>query len=74
MSLTSNERMQLKVDGTLFELTVQDYGSHWKVRVYQNDKVIGFKDFPIRTDLNNGVLTYAVRSMLRGQNEKSATS
>jgi hypothetical protein len=65
--------MQLKVDGTNFELTVQDYGGHWKVRVYQNNRVIGVKDFPIKTDLGNGVLTYTVRSMLKGQNEKSAT-
>ena len=69
MNLYNTDRMQLKVDGTNFELTIQDYMSHWKIRVYQNNKVIGFRDLPIKTDLGKGVLTYTVRSLLRSKNE-----
>lgn len=65
-----NSRIQLKVDGTNFELTVQDYSTHWKVRVYQDGKVIGFKDYPIAVQIDSGVMTYVVRSILRGSHAK----
>lgn len=68
----SNDRIQLKVDGIDFELTVQDYGTHWKVRVYQNGKVIGVTDKPIRVGIDSAMQTYIVRSILRGHNEQDA--
>lgn len=62
----------LKVDGQSYMLTVQDFGSHWKVRVYQNGRVLGFHDFPFRVSIDQRVMTYTVRSVLREQNEKDS--
>lgn len=72
MSLSNNDRMPLFVDGTQFELTVQDYSTHWKIRVYKNNKVIGTKDFPIVVYPDNGVLIYTVRVLVRGQNASAS--
>lgn len=72
MKLINMERIQLEVDGTDFELTVQDYQTHWKVRVYLNGRVVGTKDLPFRVYPDNGVLTYTVRAIMRGQNEQAS--
>ena len=70
--MISNDRMPLFVDGTQFELTVQDYSTHWKVRVYRDGKVLGYKDLPIATSLDNSVLIYTIRTMIRGQNASAS--
>lgn len=58
----------LEVDGVDYEVTIQDYGTHWKVRVYRNEKVIGVKDYPFRIHLGMGVYTHLIRSIEKGQN------
>ncbi|NJO48171.1 MAG: hypothetical protein HC840_00485 [Leptolyngbyaceae cyanobacterium RM2_2_4] len=68
----STKMIPLTVDGTLFELTVQDYGTHWKVRVYQNGKVIGVSDQPIRVGIDTRMQAYIVKRILRGQHDKEA--
>jgi hypothetical protein len=54
------------VDGMEFAITWHDYGSFMKLRVFQNDKLLGHKNFPIATDQGQGVVAYAVRSILKG--------
>lgn len=66
--MTSANRMPLFVDGIQFELTVQDYSTHWKVTVYKDDKILGTRDLPIRVYPQNSVLVYLIRTMIRGQN------
>jgi len=75
MEMTSDTNMiGMKVDGTLYALTVQDFGTHWKIRVYQDDRVIGFRDYPFATEITNGVMKFAIRSVVRekhGQAKKA---
>lgn len=66
--------MMIIMNGMKFELTVQDFGTHNKVRVYQDKKVIGFKDFPIRVELSNGVIEWTVKSLLRGNDGQNQVS
>jgi hypothetical protein len=73
MILYDNGRMQLKVYGAVFGLTTQDYGTYWKVRVYQDGKVIGFKDYPIRVELTQVTFEWIVRSILKGRADETAT-
>lgn len=57
-----------KVDGQMFGYTWHDYGTHMKLRIYRNDRLLGHKDFPVSTDTGNGVIEYSVRSLLKGAN------
>ena len=62
----SFKMIPVRVDGTEFEVTWHDYGSFTKLRVYQNGKALGFKDFPLTTDQGQGIIEYSVRSLLKG--------
>lgn len=59
------EGVPLTVDGEQYKVTVQDFGSHWKLRVYHNGRVLGFRDHPHRVTPDVGVLTFTVRSIVR---------
>lgn len=70
-----NPRMiPVDLDGTQFAVTWQDFGSYMRLNVFHNEKLLGSKNFPIATDQGEGVVRYAIRSILKGnQNEHSQT-
>jgi hypothetical protein len=59
------------VDGMEFAVKWHDFGSYLKMNVFQNDKLIGSKQFPIATDTGDGVVTYAIRSLLKAKDGKA---
>lgn len=69
MNIAERNLIPLVVDKVQYTLTVHDYGTHWKVRVYQDEKLLGFQDHPFRVEITKGVMTYTVRSIVR-QNAK----
>lgn len=71
--MLDDRMIPLKVDGTSYQLTVQDFGTHWKLRVYRNDRMIGFKDHPIRVSINEAVMSYTVRQIVKGQDGKTTS-
>lgn len=58
-------RTPIEVDNETFEVLWQDQGQEQKLVVFRNGKAIGSKEFSHLTDRGQGVLTYAVRSVLR---------
>lgn len=55
------------VDGMEFAVKWHDFGSYLKMNVFQNDKLLGSKKFPIATDTGEGVVVYAIRSLLKAK-------
>ena len=55
----------VSVDGMEFEIKQLDFGSYIKMNVFQNSRLLGSKKFPIATDRGEGVVTYAIRSLLK---------
>lgn len=61
------------VDGMEFAIIWMDYGSFMRLRVFRNDKVLGYKDFPLTTDTGQGVIEYTVRSLVKGVNNEHSS-
>ena len=59
-----NNMIPLFINNEQFEINVSDYGFHWKLRVYKNSKLMGFKDLPIKTDVGQRVLEWTVKQIM----------
>lgn len=57
------------VDGTMFAIKWHDFGPYMKMNVFHEGKLIGSKQFPIATDRGEGVVTYAIRSLLKAKQD-----
>lgn len=57
------------VDGAMFAVKMHDFGPYVKMNVFQDGKLIGSKKFPIATDMGEGVVTYAIRSLLKAKQD-----
>lgn len=51
------------IDGLEFGVTIQDFNQFNRINVFYNSKRIGFKDYPPKTDITNGVIEYSIRKI-----------
>ena len=61
----------IEVDGTMFAVKMHDFGPYVKMNVFHEGKLIGSKKFPIATDMGEGVVTYAIRSLLKAKDDQN---
>lgn len=73
MNLSNTQWIPMTVDGKKFAVTWQDFGSYFKMNVFQNGKQFGSKKFPILVDTGDGVMAYAIKSMMRAKQDGKAT-
>lgn len=59
------------VDGTMFAVKMHDFGPYVKMNVFHEGKFIGSKKFPIATDMGEGVVIYAIRSLLKAKDDET---
>jgi len=59
------------VNGMNFEIKWHDFGTYMKLDVFQNSKILGSKKFPIATDRGDGVVTHAIKSILKDKENGS---
>jgi hypothetical protein len=53
----------VKVDGVIYGVVWQDFGTFNRLNVYENDKKVGHRDLPIAIDQDLNIIRYVVRKM-----------
>ena len=67
MMSVDNPRMSyVTVDKQVYGLTWQDRGDHKHLKIFKDGKLLGFKNFALRTDTDLGVITWTIRAILSG--------
>lgn len=67
----NNIFLNVLVDGMDFEVKWHDFGSYFKMDVFQNKKRLGSKKFPVTTDRGEGVVKHTIKSLLKEHNEQN---
>lgn len=60
----ANETIKVEVESKTFEVLWQDLGSKQEVTVFRDGKKLGTKEFSHLTDQGEGVIQYAIKSIL----------
>jgi hypothetical protein len=56
----------ITVDETQYGIIWQDRGDHKHLKIFKDNKLLGFKNFALRTDTSDGTITWTIRALLNG--------
>lgn len=74
MNLSNATPLPIKVEGVEFTVTWQDFGSYIRLNAFQNGKVFGSKNFPLTVEIDQRIISYAIKSIMRAKANEAIQS